>query len=411
MSWQRLVLPKHEFNITAILRSGQAFRWRNINNVWSCALNNQIILIKEIPQLDTETQCVIEYLNIEPRNLKTTNSVDISKFIHDYFNLSISLLDLHSCWCKTDPYFPNSNVIEIKIEDQLISPPENVIQSTSILSSVFLPKGVRILSQDPWETLISFIISSNNNIKRISQLCEILCISYGDYLGSYNNVPYYTFPKPHEFFKVNLKNRRITTDQLNNLESELRSLGFGYRAKYIMKTVHKMIENPKLFEQLMNCKTSWTDDESCVQFLRQFDGVGPKVADCVALMGCHRHDLVPVDTHVWNVLRNRYRNEFNKWVDLLDDENPVSSKSILKKALSNKSVDVKIYPFVKQFFKDFWGLKAGWAQAVVFAGIVKLDNGINHIGDIEKLIRKVKDSHYSDDKDVDEPKVKRSKTK
>lgn len=374
MNWQKLVIPSFELDIPTLLRSGQAFRWRNIDGVWSCGLNNQIVLIR------TTTDNNIEFSHIDPVHPTITPQLETATFIHSYFNLNHLTSDLYRFWSTIDKNFPTFH--NIKIEGDLQTPP--VSERQTPIDDSF--NGVRILSQDPWETLISFIISSNNNIKRISQLCEVLCITYGKHIGDHNDTPYYTFPQPNDFFH----SQEITEERKSILEGELRSLGFGYRAKYIMKTVSAMIETPKLFQKLYS---NWEEDEECIQFLRQFDGVGPKVADCVALMGCSRDDLVPVDTHVWNVLRNKYRKEFEVWVDGVDEADLEKvSKTGLKKSLVNKAVDIKVYPYVKQFFKEFWVKKAGWAQAVVFAGIVKLDNGINHADDIQKLINKVAES-------------------
>ncbi|ONH76831.1 N-glycosylase/DNA lyase [Pichia kudriavzevii] len=264
ITWQKLLLPPNEIDLNTLLRCGQAFRWRKINNVWSCALNNQILLLRETDQDDTH---ILEYTTLD----------------------------------------------------------------------------------------------------------------------------------------------ELSSKHIETLEYELRGLGFGYRAKYISKTVRLMIENPEFWETLNN-DNSWSEDgdEKCIEFLRQFPGVGPKVADCVALMGCKRHDLVPVDTHVWNILRSTYRKEFEKWVDSLSikeeegedgakklttkDKARTSEipKSSLKRSLSNKAVDVKIYPFVKRFFREYWGVKAGWAQSVVFSEMVKLDNGINDVEEYEKLLDKVR---------------------
>lgn len=393
MNWQKITLPYYELSLPTVLRSGQAFRWRNINGIWSCALNNQIILLREGNENNQSLgQQVIEYTGVTFNDQKST--VDITKFINSYFNLGTSMFDLHKHWSKVDTNFPDYLIIKEEFTDVgLLTPPDSE-RATPDVSDSELPRGVRILAQDPWETLVSFIISSNNNIKRISQLCETLCIKYGTFIGELNGVPYFTFPQPKDFFQLNSNNAKvieIPTSKLTKLETELRELGFGYRAKYITKTVQAMLENPDNFKRLYQPTTTWESDDECVQFLRQFDGVGPKVADCVALMGCNRTDLVPVDTHVWNVLKNTYRSDFNNWVDAIDDkteENMVISKSNLKKSLGNKQVDVKIYPFVKRFFKEFWGLNSGWAQAVVFAGAVKLDNGINHVDDIEKLLIK-----------------------
>lgn len=382
MLWQKLIVPKFELDIPTLLRSGQAFRWRNFDGIWSCALNNQIILIRE---LHSDDDHIIEFSHIDSVNPHIKRKTDTNEFLNSYFNLDQSTNHLYQHWATVDKHFPT---FYNNIKKEAPETPPNSERQTPIDDDSF--NGVRILSQDPWETLISFIISSNNNIKRISQLCEVLCISYGHHVGNFKDMPYYSFPQPIDFFRGC---KVVTAEQKLKLENELRQLGFGYRAKYIMKTVSAMIESPLLFKTLC-CQDSWKTDEECIEFLRQFDGVGPKVADCVALMGCKRDDLVPVDTHVWNVLRNKYRNEFNNWVDALDEAEIQSySKSNLKKALGNKSVDIKVYPFVKQFFKDYWKQKAGWAQAVVFSGIVKLDNGINSEDDVQKLIDKVSQSN------------------
>lgn len=392
MLWQKLALPYYEIHLPTVLRSGQAFRWRNIDGIWSCALNNQIILLRE--SKDRNGDKFIEYSSID--NPKEINSIikkeeelnDLTNFIDSYLNSKISVVELHKHWSKVDSNIPNFNIKSIIVKNEQLETPPDSNRNTPDILDIALPNAVRILNQDPWETLISFIISSNNNIKRISQLCETLCLKYGKFIGTFNNLPYYSFPKPNEF--INLKpNEKLTVNKINKLENELRELGFGYRAKYITNTVKLIIENPENLKKLY--EKDWNSDEDCIQFLRQFDGVGPKVADCVALMGCSRYDLVPIDTHVWNILKNQYKKEYLNWIDTLNDEKEEFNnipKSILKKSLSSKAVDTKIYPFIKQFFKDFWRVKSGWAQAVVFAGVVKLDNGINNIEDVEKLLIK-----------------------
>lgn len=419
MSWQRLTLPYYEIHLATVLRSGQAFRWRNIDGIWSCALNNQIVLLRELNEKTDSGHQIIEYMGIDGEN--TTGTISLSKFIHSYLNLGVFMLDLYKHWAQVDTNFPKSDLLDdtftIVKKEGLETPPESGRATPEALSEVetrsLFPNGVRILSQDPWETLVSFIISSNNNIKRISQLCETLCMRYGKFIGNHSGVPYYTFPKPRDFLGLeDTFTSEIPAQQLTELESQLRELGFGYRAKYITKTVKLMIESPQTFEKLYaSCKMA--SDDECVEFLRQFDGVGPKVADCVALMGCGRHDLVPVDTHVWNILKKSYRGEFNKWVDSFEEPEVQStlniSKSNLKKALSKSAVDVKIYPFVKQFFRDFWGIRSGWAQAVVFAAEVRLDNGINHVDDVEKLMSKVSSCRMG--KQNVEPVKKKRRTK
>lgn len=351
-----------EIHLTTVLRAGQAFRWRKINDIWSCSYENGIICLRE--RYQGKNMC-IDHAFLENRfdskGLYQVSDHKSKEIVFHYLNLKDSLREYHTHWSKVDGKFPQKRLIKNTLEEKISD----------------VGHGVRILNQNPWETLISFIISSNNNIKRISQLCETLSFAYGNYLGEIDNVPYYSFPKPIDFLKSGQ-----TQIDLTLLEAELRKLGFGYRAKYISNTVNMFLIDEKLWIKLHSTQ----DDESCIEFLRLFPGVGPKVADCVALMGCGRHDLVPIDTHVWQFVQGKYKQEYLNWISKLpqNDNNSVL-KTNLKKSLSNKAVDVKLYPFIRQFFKELWGLKPGWAQAVLFAAKVDLSNGINSPEDVERL--------------------------
>jgi N-glycosylase/DNA lyase len=138
-----------------------------------------------------------------------------------------------------------------------------------------------MLRQDPWENLVSFICSSNNNISRIGQMVDKLCINYGKHLGKLGEVEYYDFPPPSAL-------------TVAGVEAKLRELGFGYRAKYISNTAKIVVdERPK----------GWLDGLRKVEYkeahaaLLELSGVGPKVADCVCLMSLDKMEAVPVDTH------------------------------------------------------------------------------------------------------------------
>ena len=128
--------------------------------------------------------------------------------------------------------------------------------------------GIRILNQDPWEALCSFVISQNNNIKRIMGLVEKLCNFYGQ--GG--------FP---------------TSNALANAsEQQLRELGLGFRASYIINTARAVEEGSLNLEELKNIGI-----EEARAKLMAVKGIGPKVANCALLFGCHRLDCFPMD--VW----------------------------------------------------------------------------------------------------------------
>lgn len=146
-------------------------------------------------------------------------------------------------------------------------------------------KGIRILRQNPEETLYSFIISQNNNIPRIKSTIEKTCALLGKkktFLGE----EYYTFPKTAEILKKD--------------ENFYKELGYGYRAGY-MTAVSKAIADGFDLNAL-----NALDTNKLKSALVGLKGVGPKVADCVSLFGYHRTDSFPVDT--W--IEKLYREDF-----------------------------------------------------------------------------------------------------
>lgn len=149
--------------------------------------------------------------------------------------------------------------------------------------------GIRILQQDFWETLISFIISANNNIPRIRGIIERLCEKLGEekYIGKHK---YYTFPKSNILAK-------------HSVES-LCFLRAGFRTKYILSAA-KSIENEDITqENIRNIPL-----ETARKELMRISGVGPKVADCVLLYGAGRFSAFPADVWIRRVLKENYGNE------------------------------------------------------------------------------------------------------
>ncbi|HHW70505.1 MAG TPA: 8-oxoguanine DNA glycosylase [Clostridiales bacterium] len=146
--------------------------------------------------------------------------------------------------------------------------------------------GIRLLNQDPWETLISFILSANNNINRIKKTIENICMIYGDKI-LWRGQEYYTFPSP-----TILANSDIDT---------LRRCGCGYRDRYILETAKKVVENEaKLYSLRM------LSYDEAIDFLLKFSGVGPKVADCVALFSLGKYEAFPVDVWIKRIVEALY---------------------------------------------------------------------------------------------------------
>lgn len=128
--------------------------------------------------------------------------------------------------------------------------------------------GIRILNQDPWEALCSFVVSQNNNIKRIMGIISRMCDFYGN--GGFPTVE----------------------SLVDAREDDLRMLGLGFRAPYIVNTARAVYDGSIDLEGLKKM-----DIDAARAMLMRVKGIGPKVADCALLFGCHRLDCFPMD--VW----------------------------------------------------------------------------------------------------------------
>uniref|UniRef100_A0A1B0CTL2 N-glycosylase/DNA lyase n=1 Tax=Lutzomyia longipalpis TaxID=7200 RepID=A0A1B0CTL2_LUTLO len=218
-----------------------------------------------------------------------------------YFRLNVDLDALYTNWCKAHNHFKTT-------------------------ASHF--HGIRVLNQDPVENLFSFICSQNNHISRISSMVEKLCTKYGKKICDYEGNAFHAFPDVESLAQ-------------KNIESDLRSNGFGYRAKYFQKSAQQIIQKGGLiwFGKLENM-----DYKDARAELMSLTGIGPKVADCICLMSLNHLEAIPVDTHVYQIAGAHY----------------------LKKLPKNKSVTAKIYLEIGDEFRRIYGQEAGWAQTVLF---------------------------------------------
>ncbi|QXM05228.1 DNA-3-methyladenine glycosylase family protein [Crassaminicella indica] len=147
--------------------------------------------------------------------------------------------------------------------------------------------GIRLLNQDEWEILLSFIISSNRSIPLIKKSIESLCRRYGDFIEEYRGKKYYAFPKLEEL--------------LNKSVEEIKESHTGYRAKYIVDTVAIAAERQI---EIYNLKKLSTSDAK--KQLLKFSGVGPKVADCILLFSMRKFDAFPIDVWVRRIMEYFY---------------------------------------------------------------------------------------------------------
>ncbi|KAG6007870.1 hypothetical protein E4U21_005458 [Claviceps maximensis] len=321
--WRKFPISRSELCIDTTLRCGQSFRWRKISDEWVCTLQGRILSLKQDPVHLHYRVTWPESRNIIPTpplptHVQEDSDDDTEELLRRYFSLNLNLSALYDQWSEADPNFRKKA-------------PEFA--------------GVRILSQDAWEALICFICSSNNNISRISQMVHKLCNHYGPLIGYIGDEPMHDFPTPD-------------TLTGKNVESHLRELGFGYRAKFVADTARMVaIEKPAYWLESHrnprhlgpNISRSYPINgdstyKGAHEALLSLTGVGPKVADCVCLMGLGWGESVPVDTHVWQIAQRDYNFGRSK----------------------TKTFNKTMYDAVGDHFRDIWGDYAGWAHSVLF---------------------------------------------
>lgn len=255
------------FKVKDIFDCGQCFRWNEQpDGSYTGIFGNNVMNVKQ--EIDTDGY-----------KITFTGICDgeIEQICKDYFDLDRDYEGIKNTLSKVDSY---------------------------LLESIKYGEGIRILKQDLWEMIISFIISANNNIPRIKGIIDRMSKKYGTKIKFQGKV-YYTFP---------------TAEQLKDASVEdLRSLGLGFRDKYIFGTTKKINSGEISLEKMYQEK----DTKKIREELLTLSGVGPKVADCILLFSTlNRFDVFPIDVWVRRVMNDLYINN--------PDEKKVNKKEIEK---------------------------------------------------------------------------------
>ena len=164
-------------------------------------------------------------------------------------------------------------------------------QDDYLKSAAAFGGGIRILRQDTWEMIITFILSQQNNIPRIKGLIRALSERYGKKCETPEGRAYYAFPCAEELSRA--------------AEEELRELKLGYRSKYICQTARMVAGGEINLDALKEMEYTEARTE-----LMRLSGIGGKVADCICLFALHQMDAFPVDTHIKKVLELHYPHGF-----------------------------------------------------------------------------------------------------
>ena len=246
-------MEKNEsFEPVHIFECGQCFRWnKQKDNSYTGIFKNNVINVKK------EDDKIIFTGNCND---------DIKTICTDYFDLNQNYENIKTKLSKIDKYLENS---------------------------IKYGNGIRILHQDLWETLISFIISANNNIPRIKTIIERISKKYGKKI-IFQNEEYYTFPKPE--------------DLANATVQDLHSLGLGFRDVRVYETVQKTLRKEINLQELEKEKNI----ETLRNALLEIPGVGPKVADCIMLFSLKKYEVFPVDVWVRRVISELYFNNIEQ---------------------------------------------------------------------------------------------------
>ncbi|ABS32540.1 DNA-3-methyladenine glycosylase 2 family protein [Clostridium botulinum] len=174
---------------------------------------------------------------------------------------------------------------------------KNILSKDEILAkSVEFGHGIRLLKQDPFEIIVSFIISANNRIPMIKKAIKNISERWGDPIEYKGNI-YYSFP---------------TVEQLKDAtEDELKACSVGFRAKYIKDTVNKIYQNS--IEECEQYEKEYDmlwiknqQDDICHKVLQNYSGIGAKVADCVMLFSMEKYSAFPVDVWVKRAMQYFY---------------------------------------------------------------------------------------------------------
>eukprot|EP00474_Spongospora_subterranea_P002634 CRZ03092.1 hypothetical protein [Spongospora subterranea] len=189
--------------------------------------------------------------------------------------------------------------------------------------------GIRLLQQDPVECLFSFICSSNNHITRITSILNKLRDRFGVDIMVVDGVVYKQFP--------------TIASLAASSEEELKSLGLGYRARYIHQTAIALSNRPDNFLHDFHQRSQVEIQTELCQLM----GIGRKVADCISLFSMNQLQVVPVDTHVLQIALKHYRDRIG---------------SITK----SQTLTPKVYNQISTGFVSVFGELAGWAHSILF---------------------------------------------
>jgi N-glycosylase/DNA lyase len=278
-------LDEVPFNLDVTLCCGQVFRWDRKGDWWYGVAGNRAFKVRQV-------NLELEFANVDER------------FVEDYFGLDDDLQEISVSICK-DKHVKKA------------------------LQEFW---GLRVIRQEPWECLASYICATYKSIAAIKNMLLKLSKKFGERIRL-DGCDFYVFPTPEKLAKAT--------------ESDLKMCGLGYRAKYLLKTSKKIVDESFDLKGLKNMPYS-----DAKKKLINFPGVGLKVADCVLLFSLGKREAFPVDVWVKRVILRHYSAHF--------------SEELVEKISSHTSLSNAEYERLNEFGRNYFGKYAGYAQEYLY---------------------------------------------
>lgn len=233
------------FNLDDSITCGQVFRYEKENDgSYTVILSDRVINVRQ------ESNILF---------LSSNNEKDFEEVVSNFFDLNIN--------------YEVYNKVLLNSDNTLFS----IIEKCS---------GFKIFRLDPFEAIVSYIISANNNVSNIKKSVNLISNKYGKEI-IFNNSEYHLFPRPSE-----LKN--ITIEELNSMK-------LGFRSKYVYEIINKINSNDLDLNYIDTLSTN-----EAIEYLLKYKGIGLKVASCILLFGYGRYDVFPIDTWVKKMMKELY---------------------------------------------------------------------------------------------------------
>jgi N-glycosylase/DNA lyase len=273
------------FWLDATLCCGQVFRWDKLGDWWYGVANDKVLKVRQVGGK-------FAYSNTD------------EKFVENYFSLDADLK---------------------KIADR-------INKDQHIGKALETYWGLRLIRQDPWECLISYICATYKSIPAIKRMLDNMAKKLGKktVLDGYE---FHTFPEPQKV--------------ASSTENELMDCGLGYRVKYVLETSKRICETKFDFMSLR--KLSYVEAKKT---LMTFPGVGEKVADCVLLFSLGKMEAFPVDIWVKRVMVNHYGDKL--------------APELFQRLENRESLSVRDYKLLNNFGRSYFGEYAGYAQEYLY---------------------------------------------